>query len=66
MLFSVYRGRLVGAVQEAGGICFIEGMPGVISAGNGAGDGVKEAAGADGQRVVHVSDENLAGPSLLR
>ena len=50
----MYRGRLVGAVREAGGICFVEGSPG----GGGSAAGPHDSAAVD---VVHVADESLAG-----
>jgi hypothetical protein len=45
MLWTIHRGRAVGAVRADGGICFIEGA----------------VDGSDNHKTVHLADEQLAG-----
>ena len=58
MLWTSFRGRLVGAAREPGGMCLVEQALGSTEPGTG-----EHTAAADGDatRVLRLSDEDLAG-----
>jgi len=58
MLWTAFRGRLVGAASEPGGLCLVE--QALAGAEPGAG-GHAAAADAGAARVVRVSDDDWAG-----
>lgn len=63
MLWTVCHGRLIGAVREAGGICFVD-TEGTAEDGVASlkADGELEGVSPAAAQAVHVADENLAGP----
>ena len=62
MLWTNYRGRLVGAVRESDGVCFVEGH---VCRNTASADGDCSAAVTAGSvKVVRMADQSLAGAKL--